>query len=214
MLEKGRVEGVVTVWEDYNLSSMNSSVSAAGVTVALEGTEFYGVTDENGHYAIEDVPAGVYVITAFKDSAKSAEEGGYGTVKQYNFFVGGGTSYYSPDIGKKAWTPKDVKAEIDTVEIGGRSVVGIMVSWKPGNPELSHIYWVWKSPLADLGVRELVTRVTNDSVFIYNVAPGSYYFGVQADNDIRYFDEKSGKYVFPTRSPMSSPSNQVIVGPS
>ncbi len=211
ILDRGSVEGVVTVWEDYDLSSMNSSVAPSGVTIALEGTEFYGITDGEGRYTIEDVPAGVYVIVAFKDSSKSAEEGGYGTSKQYNFVVGGGTSYYSPDIGKKAWIPKDVKAEAETVEVDGQDVVGIMVSWKPGNPELSHVYWVWRSPLKDLSTRELVTRTLRDSVFNYNISPGSYYYGVQADNDIRYFDEEKGEYVFPTQSPMSAPSNQIII---
>ena len=83
----GAVEGVVTVWEDIAWNSKNSSVDPAGVTVVLEGTEFSATTDDFGAYKIEAIPAGVYVIMAFKDSA-SAE--GFGTVKQTNFFVGGG----------------------------------------------------------------------------------------------------------------------------
>ncbi|MCD6336367.1 MAG: hypothetical protein J7M27_13765 [Candidatus Latescibacteria bacterium] len=208
----GTVEGVVTVWEDIAWNSKNSSVDPAGVTVQLEGTEFSATTDNFGAYKIEAIPAGVYTIMAFKDSA-SAE--GFGTVKQYNFFVGGGTSHFSPDLARKAKPPKDVRAGITVFE----EIMYVLVLWTPADAGLTYRYTVWQASDTTFANKTKVgSREGGDRLFVpsYTLLPearegDTVYFAVTADNDISYLDKSAGEIVFPTRSELSLPSNSVIV---
>ena len=203
----GTVEGVATVWEDLELNSKNATVDPSGVTIQLEGTEFSATTDVAGSYKIEGVPAGVYTIVAFKDSA-SAE--GYGTVKRYNFFVGGGISHFSPDIARKTKPPTNVRAE----SIGLEGQPGVLVFWDPANPNLSYRYTVWYSSDPDLEPKTSATTRDGSLAFIpsYMLPEGeTLYFGVTADNGISYIDQTTGEEVAPTTSALSEPSNEVQI---
>ena len=203
----GTVEGVVTVWEDIAWNSKNSSVDPAGVTVQLEGTEFSATTDNFGAYKIEAIPAGVYTIMAFKDSA-SAE--GFGTVKQYNFFVGGGTSHFSPDLARKAKPPTGIGVET----LGLEGEPGVIVSWTPYDPNLSYRYTVWYASDLDFERKSSVASRGGTLAFIpsYMLPEGeTVYFAVTADNGISYMDEATGEVVTPTMSALSEPSEGIQV---
>ena len=207
----GTVEGVITAWEDLSWNSKNSSVDPAGVTVVLEGTEFSATTDDFGAYKIEAIPAGVYVITAFKDSA-SAE--GYGTVKQYNFGIGGGLSHFSPNIARKTKPPGNVEAV--TYIFDGEP--GIAVFWEPADPGLSHRYTVWQSPDSSFVKKERAATWEGggESVGVFVSSQGlpageTVYFALTAENDVSYINGSTGEEVFPTSSELSEPSDGIVV---
>ena len=203
----GAVEGVVTVWEDIAWNSKNSSVDPAGVTVVLEGTEFSATTDDFGAYKIEAIPAGVYVIVAFKDSA-SAE--GFGTVKQTNFFVGGGTSHFSIDVARKAKPPTEI--EVGTLGLEGEP--GVIVTWTPYDPNLSHRYTVWYASDPSFERKSSVVTREGTLAFIpsYMLPEGeTIYFAVTADNGMSYVDKATGSVVAPTTSVLSGPSEGIQV---
>jgi hypothetical protein len=57
-----------------------------GVLVTIEGTNFSALSDDQGYWAVSDLPAGTYVIRYEKE--------GYGLKKKFGIqFVGGGISY-------------------------------------------------------------------------------------------------------------------------
>jgi len=203
----GTVEGVVTVWEDLELNSKNSTVDPSGVIVQLEGTKFSATTEMDGSYKIEGIPAGVYTIVAFKDSA-SAE--GYGTVKLFNFFVGGGTSHFSTDIARKTKPPTEVSVE----SIGLEGAPGVIVSWTSADPNLSHRYTVWYASDPNFERKSSAATREGTLAFIpsYRLPEGeTLYFAVAADNGISYVDEATGEVVTPTTSDLSDPSNGIRI---
>lgn len=213
----GTLQGVVEVWEDYQYSSHNSTVDPSGVTVSLEGTPYSGVTGTDGSYRIENIPGGVYTVLVHKDSASVD---GYGTMKYFNFFIGGGTSYLSPAIGRKAKPPLYVKAELDTVDIGGSVEPGILLTWEPAVTNLiSKEYTIWVSDTPNFdrnsGARNIApVSGTSTSFFLYNIPSGKYYFALRTDNGFGYFDERTGEVVYPTMSGFSNVTDRVVISSS
>lgn len=199
----GNLEGKVVVWEDIHLNSGNATVDPSGVTVELEGTEFKATTEIDGSYRIEDVPAGVYTIVVFKDSS-SAD--GYGTVRKYNVFIGGGTTYYSPKIARKTQPPTNLQTHVLT--FGGQP--GVVITWDPPDPNLSYRYIVWQSPDASFEHKEQVAAREDNVAFIPSYMlheEETVYFAVMTDNDVTYVDQTTGDEVFPCRSALSEPSD-------
>ncbi len=206
LLTPGTVEGKVKLWKDY----YHSEAEAGGVEVCLEDLEELpecrDTTEVDGTYSFEDVPAGVYTIVARKE--------GYGTMKQYNFSVGGGISYFSPNLYRVAQPPRSVTAEQDTIEIYGKLTPAIKVSWVPADTTLWNMYWVYYSPEVSFDEATLLGRVLTSrpsGIFVYNLPAGDYYFGVCADNGIYYVDETSGEIVFPTMSKLVHTTESIPV---
>jgi len=206
LLTPGTVEGKVKLWKDY----YHSEAEAGGVEVCLEHLEQLpecrDTTEADGTYSLQDVLAGIYTIVARKE--------GYGTMKQYNFSVGGGVSYFSPNLYRIAQPPRSVTAEQDTIEIYGKLTQAIRVSWVPADTTLWNMYWVYCSPEVSFDEATLLGRVLSSrpsGIFVYNLPVGDYYFGVCADNGIYYVDETSGEIVFPTRSKLVPTRESIAV---
>lgn len=198
----GTIEGKIRLWKDYYQRNTDHS----GVVIRLEKTEYRDTTGVDGSYRIENVPAGVYTIAASKE--------GYGTMKEYNFTVGGGVSYFSPDLARIALAPEDVKATYDTIEVYGETTPAVRLSWSPADTTLTNLYWIYYSE--DQAFREsmLVTRVLAQKpsrIYIYGLEQGVYYFGIRADNGVGYIDETSGVPIYPTMSALSRAAEPIVI---
>ncbi|MCK4417826.1 MAG: carboxypeptidase regulatory-like domain-containing protein [Candidatus Latescibacteria bacterium] len=210
LLIPGTVEGKVKLWKDY----YNLEEEAAGVEISLETSledlgelpECRDTTEVDGTYSIEDIPAGIYTMVAQKE--------GYGTMKQYSFSVGGGTSYFSPDICRVAKAPASVTAEQGTIEIDSELIPAIEVSWVPADTTLWNRYWIYYSTEVSFEDATFIGQVVTSSpsgIFIYNLSAGEYYFGICADNGLYYVDETSGEVVFPTVSDLARTAESILV---
>jgi hypothetical protein len=210
LLTPGTVEGKVRLWKDY----YNLEEEAGGVEISLEPSledlrelpECKDTTEVDGTYSIEDVPAGIYTIVAQKE--------GCGTMKQYNFSVGGGASYFSPDVCRVAEAPASVTAEQGTIEIGSELIPAIEVSWVPADTALWNRYWIYCSPEISFEEATFLGQVVTSSlsgIFVYNLSAGEYYFGVCADNGLYYVDETSGEVVFSTVSDLVRTADRISV---
>ncbi len=205
----GAVGGQVEIWEDlFTSSQRRTDVSAGGVTVMLVGADvtLSEETDFQGRYQIADVPSGVYTAVAFRDSAAVD---GYGPVREYNFFVGNGTSFFSPDLPRRALPPQSVQVQ------GGAANDGtpfVEINWAPGSSTAINAFRVWVAPLdGNTGQRSPVRLRLFDQVLalraqirlaqlVQLIGPGVFFFGVSANNSIRYFDERLGRFVDPSES--------------
>ncbi|MGE3801407.1 MAG: carboxypeptidase-like regulatory domain-containing protein [Candidatus Kapaibacterium sp.] len=78
----GVLTGKVIVYDQYG----NREQDKSGVKVEVDGTSYTGISEPDGYWHIENLPAGTYVITMSKD--------GYSQYKHYAYpFVGGGEGF-------------------------------------------------------------------------------------------------------------------------
>ncbi|MCB0710833.1 MAG: carboxypeptidase regulatory-like domain-containing protein [Ignavibacteriae bacterium] len=78
----GVLTGKVIVYDQYG----NKEQDLSGVKVEVDGTSYKGISEQDGYWHIENLPAGTYVITMSKD--------GYSQYKYYAYpFVGGGEGF-------------------------------------------------------------------------------------------------------------------------
>ena len=218
LLTSGTVTGKIDVWEDAVSNSQNpvfaASIPAGGFTVTLVGDSTKSVTTgPDGSYAIPDVPAGTYIIEVSKQPDLPI---GYGTMKRFNFFVGGGTSNHSGDIGRKAPKPDAVSASVDSVAgTSGANIAGTRVAWSftPLSQLFStYVYRIsFRSPTIGASVDVVGSGALSDTTIVVGLPPETYNVSVQADIGLRYEDESSGEVVFPARSDETSAPNSVIL---
>ncbi|MBM3265229.1 MAG: carboxypeptidase regulatory-like domain-containing protein [candidate division Zixibacteria bacterium] len=220
LVNKGRVSGKVTVWEDavFNSSNSPTSIPAGGFTVTTIGDSTRSTTTgPDGSYVIEDVPGGTYVLE-FSKNADSPS--GYGTMKRYNLFAGGGDSFHSGSIGRKGPKPNAVSAALDSVStLSGAKLPGIRVAWTitPAVLQFSTFFYVmtFQSPTVGATTTVIGTGALADTSIVVGLPPGSYSVSVQSDVGFGYVDESDGDTIFPSRSAATiAPSNVVLTRPT
>ncbi|MBT5872414.1 MAG: hypothetical protein HOH43_03255 [Candidatus Latescibacteria bacterium] len=220
LLSPGIVSGKVTVWEDalFNSGNAPANIPAGGFTVTLSGDSTRSTTTgPDGSYALTDVPAGTYII---ETSRQADSPTGYGTMKRYNFVVGGGTAFHSGDIGRNAPQPTSVSSVRDSVAgTSGANIAGIRVAWTIAPPSLQFTTFsyllTFTSPSVSATVSVLGTGALSDTTIVVGLPPESYAVAVQADIGFGYIDESSGDTVFPTRSAAGfAPTNVVLTRPT
>lgn len=221
LVPDGSVAGKVTVWEDAVANSRNAPalIPAGGFTVTLVGDSTRtATTSPDGSYSIPDVPAGTYIVVTSRDSASAI---GYGTMKAYNFFVGGGASFHSTDIGRKAPKPNAVSASVDSVSDGnGGNIPVVKVGWSitPPTLQFTTFFYVFtfQSPTAGTAtVTVLGSGALSDTLLVSGLGSGTFNVFVAADQGLGYFDETTGVTVFPTRSaPTAAPNSVTLTRPA
>ena len=216
LLSLGSVSGKVTVWEDAFLNSANSpsSIPAGGFTVKVVGDSTRSATTgPDGSYALSNVPAGTYVIEYSKNPDAA---NGYGTMKRYNFFVGGGDSFHSSSIGRKGPKPNTVTAALDSVTLtSGGSIAGIRVAWSITPPSAQFPTFAYlmtfQSPSVGATATVVGTGALSDTSIVVGLPAGTYSVSVQGDIGFGYVDESTGTNVFPARSAATTASTNVTL---
>ena len=216
LLSLGSVSGKVPVWEDsfFNSVKSPSAIPANGFTVSVVGDSTRSTTSgPDGSYAISGVPAGTYVIQYSKNPDAA---NGYGTMKRYNFFVGGGESFHSNSIGRKGPKPNTVSAALDSVTTGsGGSIPGIRVAWSITPPSAQFPTFAYlmtfQSPTVGATATVFGTGALSDTSIVVGLPPGTYSVAVQGDIGFGYVDETTGSTVFPARSAATFASTNVIL---
>ncbi len=220
LLTSGSVSGKITVWEDALTNSKNAptSIPAGDFTVTLSGDSTRSATTgPDGSFTINDVSAGTYIVETSKNPGSPI---GYGTMKRYNFVVGGGNAFHSGDIGRKAPQPTNVSATLDSVAgTSGAMVAGIRVAWDITPPSLqfptfSYVL-TFTSPTVGATVTILGSGALSDTTIVVGLPPQSYSVAVQGDISFGYVDESTGDTVFPTRSDQGiAPTNVILTRPA
>ena len=206
LVNPGTVSGKLTVWEDAQFNSLNSptTIPAGGFTVSLVGGDSTRTanTGPDGSYSISNVTAGAYTVESSRDPFSVA---GYGTMKRYNFFVGGGSSFHSGSIGRNAPKPNAVSAGIDSVaSTSGAQVAGIRVAWNitPHTTQFTTFSYLmtFQSPGVTATASVQGSGALSDTSIVVGLPAGTYIVSVQSDIGFGYVDEAIGTTVFPTRS--------------
>jgi len=206
LVNPGTVSGKLTVWEDALFNSLNSptTIPAGGITVSLVGGDSTrtATTAPDGSYSISNVTAGAYTVEFSRDPFSTT---GYGTMKRYNFFVGGGTSFHSGSIGRNAPKPNAVSAGIDSVaSTSGAQIAGIRVAWNitPHTTQFTTFSYLmtFQSPGVTATASVLGSGALSDTTIVVGLPTGTYIVSVQSDIGFGYVDEAIGTTVFPTRS--------------
>lgn len=218
LLPAGAVSGKIDVWEDAVSNSQNpvfaAVIPAGGFTVTLIGDSTKTVTTgPDGSYTFSNVPAGTYRLETSKSAGSPT---GYGTMKRYNFSVGGGTSNHSGDIGRKAPKPDAVSASVDSVAgTSGVNVAGIRVAWSftPLSQQFTTFAYriSFRSPTIGASVDVVGSGALSDTTIVIGLPPQTYNVSVQADIGFGYLDESNGELVFPARSDETSAPNSVVL---
>lgn len=140
-------------------------------------------------------------------------------MKRYNFFVGGGSSFHSGSIGRKAPKPNSVSASIDSVATTtGAKVAGIRVGWNitPPTTQFTTFSYLmtFQSPSVTATASVQGSGALNDTTIVVGLPTGTYNVAVQSDIGFGYVDESIGSTVFPTRSePTTAPLSVTLVKP-
>jgi hypothetical protein len=126
-------------------------------------------------------------------------------MKRYNLFVGGGSSFHSGSIGRKAPKPNAVSAGIDSVaSTSGAQVAGIRVGWNitPLTAQFTTFSYLmtFQSPGVTATASVLGSGALTDTTIVVGLPTGTYIVSVQSDIGFGYVDEAIGTTVFPTRS--------------
>lgn len=217
LVNPGTVSGKLTVWEDALFNSANSpaSIPAGGFTISLVGGDSTrtATTGPDGSYSMSNVSAGTYTIEMSRDPFSTS---GYGTMKRYNFFVGGGSSFHSGSIGRKGPVPNSVSASIDSVSgTSGAKVAGIRVGWNitPPTTQFTTFSYLmtFQSPSVTATATVLGSGALNDTTIVVGLPSGSYNVSVQSDIGFGYVDESIGTTVFPARSTASTAPQTVTL---
>lgn len=219
LLKNGRISGQITVWEDALSSSQNTPtiITAGGFTVAVVGDSTKtATTGQDGRYEIPNAPAGTYIVVTSRDSTSAI---GYGTMRRYNFVVGGGPSFHSGDIGRKAPKPTTVSAVVESVAaVSGGKDAAIKVSWSVTPTAAQFASYGYLITLQSASVVATVGPflfATTDLIFVGINRPGTYNVSVQTDLGLSYIDQSTGKEVFPTRSsPTVAPTSVTLTRPN
>ena len=206
LVNPGTVSGKLTVWEDALFNSLNSPtiIPAGGFTLSLVGGDSTrtATTAPDGSYSISNVTAGPYTVEFSRDPFSTT---GYGTMKRYNFFVGGGTSFHSGSIGRNAPKPNAVSAGIDSVaSTSGAQIAGIRVAWNitPHTTQFTTFSYLmtFQSPGVTATASFQGSGALSDTTIVVGLPTGTYIVSVQSDIGFGYVDEAIGTTVFPTRS--------------
>ena len=217
----GTVSGKLIVWEDAFLNSLNSptTIGAGGFTISLVGGDSTrtATTGPDGSYSISNINAGTYTVEMSRDAFSTT---GYGTMKRYNFFVGGGSSFHSGSIGRKAPKPNSVSASIDSVATTtGAKVAGIRVGWNitPPTTQFTTFSYLmtFQSPSVTATASVQGSGALKDTTIVVGLPTGTYNVAVQSDIGFGYVDESIGSTVFPTRSePTTAPLSVTLTKPT
>ncbi|MBI4552166.1 MAG: carboxypeptidase regulatory-like domain-containing protein [Candidatus Latescibacteria bacterium] len=217
LLRNGKVAGQITVWEDAVSNSQNSpaAIPAGGFTVSVTGDSTKtATTAADGKYELPSVPAGTYIVVTSKDSSSAS---GYGTMRRYNVVIGGGTSYYSGEIGRKAPKPTPVSAIRDSLATtGGGKIAAIRVAWNIAPVSIQFTTYAFiitfQAPTAGFTLGPFLgSGALSDTTFVIGLPPGQYNVAVQSDIGLSYIDQSTGTEVFPTRSSQTAAPNSVTL---